>query len=900
MIFSTVFGTLAFLNPWVLAGLAFLPALWFLLRVTPPAPRLVVFPPARFFAELLPDEPTASRTPWWILLLRLLTLALILLALARPVLNPAAAPPGDGAIRLVIDNSWPAARTWDTAMDEALRLIKGAGRNGREIYILTTAPEPGETLPAAHGPLTQAQAESALRALRPRPWPADYETAVKRLEEQAASPVQSYWLGHGLKEGSDDLAKALLTQGGLHYIRPGEGNLPLLLRPSAKSGTTLSVLVSGPKTLPPGTPVAVNALGTDGRVLDTQRASLDVREKSAELIFDLPDVLRNQITQIRIAGNSGAGGVLLLDDRFKRRSVGIAAPSEDTEDAPLIGESYYIEKALAPFADLSAGTVTQLLEQSPSVMILPNTGALPPDELNALEDWVKKGGLLLRFAGPNMTQGDNFLVPVPLLQGGRAMDGALTWDEPAKLAPFPATSPLYGLALPGDVAVRRQLLADPAPGLEEKTWAALDDGTPLMTADRLGDGMIVLIHTTATPLWSDLPLSGLFVQILQRIVSLAGSSGPQGPVDGGLLNPMTVLDGFGAPGQPGGSVQPIPATAFETVRPGPTHPPGLYGRAGYQVSFNLGDRIDRLDPYESLPPGVETGHYGGRNETDLMPRILVLSFILFLADWVLMIVLMAGWRRLRFAPTALCLALILSTPPAHADTAQQLSERAAAMHLAYVRTGNADVDAAAQKGLESLSETLRRRTSVEPSGVVAVDPATTELAFFPFLYWPVTQEQSPLSAPALRNVQSYIDHGGTILFDTRDHLSTVQGPYGQSGGRNADKLQILVGSLDIPPLVPIGTDHVLTKSFYLISTFPGRYEGSTLWVEEQSASGHDGVSSIIIGGNDWASAWAATSGGSHQEEMALRFGVNLVMYALTGNYKADQVHLPHILERLGQ
>jgi hypothetical protein len=69
------------------------------------------------------------------------------------------------------------------------------------------------------------------------------------------------------------------------------------------------------------------------------------------------------------------------------------------------------------------------------------------------------------------------------------------------------------------------------------------------------------------------------------------------------------------------------------------------------------------------------------------------------------------------------------------------------------------------------------------------------------------------------------------------------------------------------------------------------------------------VSPIIIGGNDWAAAWAVdaqgrpladvTPGGDEQREMAYRFGINVVMYALTGNYKTDQVHASALLERLG-
>lgn len=909
MSFTGAFGTLAFLNPWVLAGLIFLPALWFLLRVTPPAPRLVVFPAARFVAGLIPEEPTTSRTPWWILLLRLIILALIVIALARPVLNPNASLPGVNGIRIVVDNSWASAQTWEMQMEEAKRLASSAGRDGRDIYILTTAPEPGSKDPAYHGPLTRGQAEGILRGLAPRPWPADYEAARRVIMEATTSnSLQSYWLSHGLQEGGKDFAKTLQNQGGLQYIRPEDSRLPVLIRPTDKITRQLAVLVSAPKELPPGTPVTVNAIGANGRVLDTQKVEVDVREKSATVVFDIPDAVRNQIHQIRLAGRKGAGAVLLLDDQFKKRNVGIVSPTGDPEKAPLVEESFYLERALEPYANLTTGTAAEVLEGEPAAIILPNIGAMPPADLNALEEWVRAGGLLLRFAGPNMTQGENFLVPVPLMQGGRALQGAMTWEEPVKLAPFPQSSPLYGLSVPEDIEVRQQLLAQPVEGLEEKTWAALDDGTPLITANNLDSGLIVLVHTTATPLWSDLSLSGLFVQLLRRVISLAGNTEPQSATSG-MLQPLLIMDGYGVTMQPESFVQPIASENFEQTVPSAVNPPGIYGRAGYQTSLNLGDRIGALRTFSTLPLSVETGQYGKQNETSLLPWILAAAFGLFMLDWVIMALMQMNWQKFRPARAAahivLCASLTGFSLSAQAQTEQQMIDYAANIHLAYVRTGNAAVDRAASAGLEALADVLTHRTSVEPSGVVAIDPEQ-ELSFFPVIYWPVTQEQQPLSTEALQNIQYYIDHGGTILFDTRDHVSSVNSGYGQSG-RNAGKLRELTANLDIPPLIPVEEGHVLSKSFYLLDDFSGRYIGGTLWVEQQSLSGRDGVSSVIVGSNDWASAWAsATSagprlkGGPQQQEEALRFGVNLVMYALTGNYKADQVHLPHILERLGQ
>jgi hypothetical protein len=199
---------------------------------------------------------------------------------------------------------------------------------------------------------------------------------------------------------------------------------------------------------------------------------------------------------------------------------------------------------------------------------------------------------------------------------------------------------------------------------------------------------------------------------------------------------------------------------------------------------------------------------------------------------------------------------------------------------------------------------------------MGVDVASDELAFFPLLYWPMTASQQPLSSETLGKIDAYMKHGGMILFDTRDQ----QEPMGGTNGPGAQTLQRLLGGLDLPALEPVPANHVLTRSFYLLNEFPGRWDGGRLWVAASSqgtrdttsltARTNDGVSPIIVGSNDYAAAWAvgpdgrplypAVPGGERQREMAERFGINLVMYALTGNYKSDQVHIPALLERLGQ
>ncbi len=905
-------SNIIFMNPWILAGAATLPLLWFLLRVMPPTPQRVVLPTTRFLVGLTPETQTPSRTPWWILLLRIMIAALVLLALAQPVYNPASNLPGNGAIRLIIDNSWPAAQTWNKQIQAAEESLTQAGREKREIYILTTAPPPGEEKPVQYGPLSYTEGLPILRGLQPLPWPASYEAAKETLEEHTPKKtVTSMWFSHGLNEGGlDKLMGALQAQGRLHYIAPTPGNLPLLLRMPEKTGYAIQAEIDAPSTMTPGAPVSVQALAEDGRVLDRQNIALDPNELPATVTFDVPETLRNNISQFRFTGRAGAGGIVLLDDRHRKRSVGIVAPPEKAEGAPLVEAGYYLKRALEPFTTLHLGAIEEIIEQNPSVIILPDIASMPPETLGTLEDWVKQGGLLLRFAGPNMTrdQNETYLLPTPIRKGRRATDGSLAWEEPVKLTPFPETSPLYGLNVPDDVMVRQQILPDPSQDIDEKTWATLSDGTPLITAAPLDQGLLVFVHTTATPAWSDLALSGVFVEILQRIVSISGTSTSQNTKVDGYLEPRRVLDGMGRIQEPNSFVQSIPAADFETTGPSSIHPPGLYGRGGYQQALNTGEHIDKLRASTNLPAGVFTQHYGSDFEIDLMPSLLYAALILLLTDWLIMI-LIAGsgklaTKKLRRATgiASISLLLLVISSPAQAQSPQG-KNYADGLYLAYMRTGDTGIDSMSHQGLESLAEVLSRRTSVEPDGVVGLNPEFDELAFFPIIYWPVTTAQTALSPRAHNNVQRYLDHGGTILFDTRDRNYTAGA---LSGTKNTESLRGMTKALNLPPLMPIPDGHVLGKSFYLLDSFPGRYTGGTLWVAQESANNRDGVSSIIIGSHDWASAWAAgrgarsSMGGSHQQEMAQRFGVNLVLYALTGNYKADQVHVPFILERLGQ
>jgi hypothetical protein len=905
-------GSLAFASPWLLAALGALPVIWWLLRVTPPAPRRIRFPAIALLLGLKQREETPVRTPWWLILLRTAIAALVILALAHPVLNPAPLLAGSGPIVLVVDDGWAAAHDWSRRQQAAVALLDEAEREGRQIVLATTAPLASDQPAPPLAPVRAVDARAAIQALQPKPWPDDRNAALARLK---ALPVgqgtATVWLSDGVADaGGPALADYLSGRGRLRYLSADGSDAPRLLladaAPGALAEQDLGVVV---RTLPASVPrrLVVRASGDNGALLSRQSATLQPGATSLAVRLPMPTELRNRVARIEIEGEQSAGGVLLVDERWRRRPVGIAA-TRSAGAQPLLSESYYLERALGPFTEVRRGPANDLLKRQLAVLIYADSGPDSPQEEAAVRKWVEAGGLLLRFAGPKLAEQSDQLLPVRLRRGGRTIGGALSWEKPAHLAPFAPTSPFAGLAVPADVTVSRQVLAEPDLDLAHKTWARLADGTPLVTGEKVGKGWIVLVHTTANAGWSNLALSGLFVQMMRRVVAVSHGIEAAGE---GTLPAYETLDGFGRLQRAPPAVRPIAAKEIATAVPSPRHPPGFYGGADARRALNLSASVTDVKPLGELPADtIREGFAHKSAEVDVRPPLLTAAFLLVLLDLVIAYAL-RGLLRRRASGLAAGLALALAVLPGAASRADDafVIKATSAVRLAYIETGDSKVDAASRAGLIGLTATLNQRTAVETASPMGVNIENDDLILFPLLYWPVTADQPPPSPKAAERINRYLETGGTILFDTRDAGEETPGLFGNAAAAQ-EQLRRLVKGIKIPPLEPVPPNHVLTKSFYLLHDFPGRWDSGQVWIEPTEDNVNDGVASVIVGGNDWAGAWAVDDqgrpeypcvpGGERQREMAMRFGVNLVMYVLTGNYKSDQVHVPAILERLGQ
>jgi hypothetical protein len=892
-----------FAAPWVLVALAALPLLWWLLRVTPPAPRAENFPAIRLLLGLQATEETPAHTPWWLLLLRLAAAALIITALARPVLDAGATLAGTGPILLVVDNGWAAASDWQQRMQAADGVLDRAARGGRQAALLATAADGTGAAPQATPPMPVPELRARLAALQPQPWPPDRAAAAAALQAWKTNGATVVYLADGLTDGVDfpRFAEALAKTGAVTELCCAATPARVLLPPDSEADRLVVRMAQVPTAAP--SQAAILAQSGDGRTLAHTTIDLPAGAAAGSAGLVLPPELRNRLSRLVLDGPPSAASVLLLDERWRRRPVGLLAGEQVSADTPFAGPLYYLRRALLPFTELREGDAATLLKRDVSVLILADRPLPPGAERDALEAWVAKGGLLIRFAGPRSAEAtsavEDPLLPVNLLGGDRQLGGALSWSEPAGLAPFPAASPFAGLPVTDEVKVTRQVLAEPSAELAGHTWAALADGTPLVTEATHGAGRIVLFHVTANADWSNLPLSGLFVDMLRRLVAL--SVGVASASDSTVLAPAETLDGFGQLSVPPPAASGLTADAFGRTPVSPRHPPGLYGPENGRRALNLGTVLTAPEAAPLVTGAKVEPLTAAVPERAMGPPLLALAVLLLAVDLMLSLGL-RGLLRARIAGMVLLLGLAAVSP---AQALDSNPNPALATRLGYITTGDAQVDSVSKAGLEGLSEYVNRRTAavlVEPD---AVEPGRTDLSFYPLLYWPITADLPPLGNAQTAALNDYMSRGGIVVIDTRDSGSGA----GFAPGTDSALRRISQGLL-IPPLAPLTTEHVLARAFYLLSDFPGRFTGDSVWVQRDQDRANDSVSPVIIGGNDWASAWALDAsgrnpyavipGGQRQRTLAYRFGVNLVMYALTGNYKGDQVHVPAILQRLGQ
>ena len=428
------FAGLSFGLPWLLLGLLALPAIWWLLRVTPPAPRRVMFPPFRLLLGLSAPQETPARTPLWLLLLRILAAALIIVAFAEPTIGQRGKALGQGPLVLFIDNDWAAAQQWknrDAALSQALADASSAGR---AVAIVSTASAAAPVVSL----LAAGEAERAARALVPQSYEPDRLRAARAVAAMrfAARP-EIVWLSDDIdRSDAAKVAATLSAVGDLTILGDPSAATPLALTADRNDPTGFAVDIAradeaGERS---GT---VEALGEHDEGLAAAAFRFAPGASVTTAHITLPLEVRNETRRIAVNGVDSAGTLRLLGTSARRLAVGIVTASNLETQQPLLAGVFYLKRALAPYADVHDGSIAEEIARNDSVLFLADYGALTKDDHDRVANFVANGGVLIRFAGGRMTADVDDLVPVKLRVGGRYLGGALAWSEPRSWPPSP-------------------------------------------------------------------------------------------------------------------------------------------------------------------------------------------------------------------------------------------------------------------------------------------------------------------------------------------------------------------------------------------------------------------------------------------------------------------------------
>ena len=932
---------LAFAAPAVLFGLIALPIIWWLLRLTPPKPDTEVFPPLRILQLLIKREETPAKSPWWLTLLRLVLAALVILALARALLNPQAEIAlEDGPLLMLVDNSWASATDWEARQRTGAALIEQAGEQGKSVAISATVAPPN----ASVNLLDATSAAAVFATFEPIAANPNRAQALGKLVEASLASENATLavLADGIALEDDEAAFEILAESsiGKTILFTGTTEQLVAFTNAENRSDALEVTLIRPPQSRLGDEFEITAQDEKGRLLATVTASFEDGANQSVAAIEAPFDLRNDIATLRINEQAHAASTYLLDENNRRRRFALFSGLAGDEAQPLLSPLYYIERAIEPYADIVrprhndlTKDIPEIIEQGPAVIVMADIGVLPNSVENSITQWLDAGGTLVRFAGPRLAASaeDDPFLPVALRAGERALGGALTWTEPQIVAPFSPNSPFAELQAPLDVTVNRQLLAEPDPNLADRTWSSLADGTPLVTGERRGKGSIVLFHVTAEATWSNLPISGSFVDMLRRIADLSSNTGALQIAtqanNGETLSPLRIIRADGELVPPPVFVKPRQAgtvgqTSYE-------NPAGLYGVPDAFVALNVLQPETVFETFALQQTGVNTEvqAYAIEEQRELSGWLFAAAFLLLIIDTFAMLWIngtlkgrVPSSKKLVAASIMAIIAMSALPIDSIAQDAQPgdeaILQNLEATRLAYVITGQAATDEITEAGMSGISRFLASRTAFEPGDPIGLDIEVDELSFYPLIYFPIDANADMPSETAIARLDAYMQSGGTVLFDTRDQIG---GLLSSNNSPENQRLRAIMRNLNVPPLEPVPEDHVLTKSFFILDSFPGAYAGSPLWVQatsidtgdgERPVRVGDGVTPIMITGNDFAGAWALDESGRPllavaaadplQRIYAFRSGVNIMMYMLTGNYKADQVHIPALLERLGQ
>jgi len=887
---------LHFLEPAIFAALASLPIVWWLLRRFPPTPEKVIFPSLAIIKQLHSQPRTNRKTPPWLLIFRITLLMFAILAFAKPYFDSNKKDmtawnniAQSSKVIIIVDDGYGFAQNSSSIKQSGDRIINTAGINNAQTAVISAS----DAATIKHISFTNTElAKAILHQISPKAYLPDRTAIIQNLHNSADySSARIFWLSDGLDANDSLIQEAKHKPDNFFIFKPELSKLPVCIKKieSSVDGFDIDVERLSQRS---SNVFTIEGRGRDNSVILTETRKFETSALTANVIIKPAREVRNHLTRLTINGGTNACAVWLMDDESAVKSAGIIT-SSNADNQPFLQEKYYLTKALEGYAQIDYGNVDELLKAASGLLILPDSTIINTSDSAKLQQWVENGGILLRFAGKNLEDklkaGDteDILLPVKI-SSIFSYGGIANISGQQKLKKFEEKIPLANLSYGSTVNIRK--LAIPATQSNtHEVWARLEDGSPLITSQSRKSGRIIFVHTTANNDWSDFALSGTFVSFVQNILSISGGTHT---VKEGFAKQTEELDGYG------NLTSITTANDIKDIQSLRSNPEkfksGYYSSGQASIAVNMG-RSYGLTP---INYNAAIDYNENTGSKDFTVILAIIAAIMLGIDSILSLVKTMYKSAQKMLVTLFITFALIPTQ----SLAKNSSEENPAFKttIAYVQTGNAKLDRSTEAGITRLSNELANRTSAICNAPVSINLERDDISLYPILYVPI-YEGTFIGVDGMKKLHSFIRTGGLVIFDTMDGADI-------STALSVNPVLIyMLNAMGVSNFEKVNDKHVLLKTFYLLKEIRGRFDDSTTLVEKADENVNDGVSPIIITSAALAQGLSVDenggnshiiSGGSEKDgEMIVRSGINIAMYALTGNYKADKIHTNIIEER---
>lgn len=631
----------------------------------------------------------------------------------------------------------------------------------------------------------------------------------------------------------------------------------------------------------------INAFDKNGQNI----AKFNANSNAANLTIGQDKI--SKIAYFEIEGQKNAGGVFIIDKNLIKPIV--LSPKLINTEQPLISDAHFIWSSLKIFANPIDLEFDKIHKQNPNAIIFGDIAGFNNNETRILKNYMENGGTIIRFIGPKAIANPNDEILSANISSQIHKITTGFGVKPVVLLPFAKNSSFSNIQIPQNILVQNSIhFAQSAKPSE--IIAQLSDGSPYLSMKNFGRGKLYMFHINAAPIWSNAALSTFHMELIKEII-IQSKFIVKNAYDLNIqttLNQTIEINKNGNLNRELERINSINTPITSEIFANEKLPPGLYENDGNALALNIGASFKNAKII-NLPDFIKISN--AENDKNKFSDIfLIIAFILLFLD----VILTSTNLKNIFKFAILIYAFNLFSPNLSYAQITTLKDD---LKLAYIITNDQANDKQSQSGLLGLANALEQRTNIEPNGTIGINLEKDELAKHPIIYWLIPKNGMEISQKSRDALNKYMQNGGILFIDTQ--------ALGMENSRAQNNLKKAVYGLKIPPLEKVPPDHVLKKSFYLLQNFQGFYKNSSLWVESAASkdvSANDGVTPIIISDGNFARLWAGSKGqsittifgGNFDDELGIRAGINIIIYALTGQYKGDQIHINSILKKFNR